>query len=80
MLKKISKNQGNFKAVLLINLLLVMLLAAALFIFMILLKSMNPDLSRIWSVSIYGLIVILSLLTGITGIMVFLMLSKKKIV
>lgn len=80
MLKKISKNQGNFKAVLLINLLLVMLLAAALFIFMILLKSMNPDLSRIWSVSIYGFIVILTLLTGITGIMVFLMLSKKKIV
>jgi len=79
-LKKISKNQGNFKAVLLINLLLVMLLAAALFIFMILLKSMNPDLSRIWSVSIYGFIVILTLLTGITGIMVFLMLSKKKIV
>ena len=81
MLKKINDNGGrSFKMMLVVNLLLVMLLAAALFIFMLLLRSINPDLPRAWSVSIYVFIVVLTLLTGITGIMVFLILSKRKVI
>jgi len=81
MVEKSNNHEGkSFKMVLVVNLLLVMLLAAALFIFMLLLRSINPDLPRVWSVSIYVFIVVLTLLTGITGIMVFLILSKRKVV
>jgi len=79
MINKTKNSEGkNFKVVLVVNLLLVMLLVAALFIFMILLKSINPVLPRIWSISIYAFIVILTLLAGITGIMVSLLLMKRK--
>ena len=81
-MSKKSNNHGkeSFKMVLVINLLLVMLLASALFIFMMLLRTINPDLPRVWKVSTYVFIVVLTLLTGLTGIMVFLILYKKKIV
>ena len=81
MVEKSGNHEGkSFKMVLVVNLLLVMLLAAALFIFMLLLRSINPDLPRVWSISIYVFIVVLTLLTGITGIMVFLILSKRKVI
>jgi len=78
--KSNNKPRMNFKMVLIINLLLVMLLAASLFIFMIILRSMNPDLPKLWKVSTYIFIVILTLVTFVTGTMIFLVLSKKKII
>ncbi len=79
---KKSKNheKKSFKMILTVNLLLVMLLAAALFIFMILLRSINPELSKGLTVVVYVFIVVLTLLTGITGIIVFLVLARKKMI
>lgn len=79
---KKSKNheKNSFKMILTVNLLLVMLLAAALFIFMILLRSINPELSKGLTVVVYVFIVVLTLLTGITGIIVFLVLARKKMI
>ena len=81
LIKKSGKrNKRKFKSILIINLLLVMLLAAALFIFMILIKSINPELTRDLMVMTYVFIVVLVLLAGITGIMIFLILSKRRMI
>ncbi|MBL7170297.1 MAG: hypothetical protein ISS48_04715 [Candidatus Aenigmarchaeota archaeon] len=80
MAKKSNIEKKSFRMILTVNLLLVMLLAAALFIFMILLRSINPELSKGLTVVVYVFIVVLTLLTGITGIIVFLVLARKKMI
>lgn len=75
-----KKNEKSLKILLIINLLLVMLLVSAVFIFMILLQSMSKDLGKGLTILIYAFIVALTLITAITAIMIFLLLSKRKII
>ncbi len=72
----------SFKAILYTNLLLVLLLTASVFIFMLLLRPImtNPEITKTVGAVIYAFIIILTVLTAVTGIMIFLILSKKKVV
>ncbi|MBD3155312.1 MAG: CBS domain-containing protein [Candidatus Aenigmarchaeota archaeon] len=79
--KEKEKVKKSIKPLLLTNFLLVLLLVASMFIFLLVLKPLvsHPTITRRIGVMIYSFVVILILLSSLTGIMVFRILSKKGI-
>jgi len=79
--KEKEKVKKNIKPLLLTNLLLVLLLVASVFIFMLVLKPLvsHPTITQRVGLMIYSFVIILILLSTLTGIMVFRILSKKSI-
>lgn len=74
MIKDMKK---NLKTILYTNLLLALLLTAAIIIFMLVLQ---PIIIQPFGTLIYMFIIVLSILTAITGIIVFMILSRKKVI
>lgn len=79
--KEKEKVKKSIKPLLLTNFLLVLLLVASMFIFLLVLKPLvsHPSITRRIGVMIYSFVVILILMSTLTGIMVFRILSKKGI-
>ncbi|MHA1860036.1 MAG: hypothetical protein ACTSVF_02935 [Candidatus Asgardarchaeia archaeon] len=77
-----KKNKKDFRLMLYTNLLLVLLLTASLFIFMLLLRPImsHPEINKNIGIIIYGLIIILTIVTAVTTTMIFIILSKKRVV
>lgn len=76
-MKNLVVGGETLKRILYTNLLLALLLIVAIIIFVLVLQ---PIFAQPFGTLIYMFIIVLSILTAITGIMVFTILSSKKVI